>query len=257
MRTKLIVLFVALALGLGAALLANNYLQDARQRLEADATPVEVLMATEDIPVGTTAEEIVDRKLVEPVSVPSAYVSEDVISKTNAIDGMVLAGPISKGEMVALGRFALPVDAGLSHTVPDGYVAVSLPAAGVRGLSGLLRPGDFVAVMGTFEPDGGLEEARTKIVLRKARVLAIDRNVTPGTTGSGAPAQEGGGGVLGGGSESSAVVEPGSITLALTPAEAEKLVFSQEEGKVWLALIASSATEVPATTGQVYSSVIK
>jgi hypothetical protein len=43
----------------------------------------------------------------------------------------------------------------------------------------------------------------------------------------------------------------------LSPADAEKLVFAQEQGKVWLALLGSGTTEVPATPGQRFPGVIE
>jgi pilus assembly protein CpaB len=257
MRSKILILIVAIALGLLAAFVALRYINGARAEVEAEDRPVDVLVAQQDLPAGMTAEELAGEKYVVLVSVPRRYVADGAISSTAAITGKVLTAPLSRGEQVTNSRFSLPAAAGLSFAVPEDYVAIAMPNTAPRGVAGLLRPGDSVAVYATFEPEGGLEEAVTKLVLRKARVLAVGSSTTPGAQESSDEEQQTTA-RLGGSPASNQEDEvPNTVTLALSPSDAEKLVFANEQGKVWLALIGSGTTEVPATGGEQFPDIIE
>lgn len=258
MRGKVLILIAALVLGVVAAVFAARYIEGARARVEAQDQPVQVLVAQQDLPAGMTGEELADDELLKLETVPRRYVPDDAISSMAAITGKVLTVPLSKGEQVSESRFSLPSAAGLSFAVPEDFVAIALPNTADRGVAGLIRPGDSVVVYATFEPGTGFEEAVTKLVLRKARVLAVGGSTTS-ISSSTNQQKDTGGGTL---SEPQAAAPgdkdvPGTITLALSPADAEKLVFAQEMGKVWLALLGSGTTEVPVTPGQAYPGVIK
>ncbi|HWL65301.1 MAG TPA: hypothetical protein VNP73_04940, partial [Actinomycetota bacterium] len=73
-----------------------------------------------------------------------------------------------------------------------------------------------VSIYGTFEPENDGPEF-TAVVVPDVEVLDV---LVPSSGGLGA-----------GGGET-------SITLALTPEAAQEVVFSQEHGKIWLALMA-------------------
>lgn len=258
MRGKVLILIAALVLGVVAAVFAARYIEGARARVEAQDQPVDVLVAQQDLPAGMTGEEIAADELLKLETVPRRYVADDAISSMAAITGKILTVPLSKGEQVSASRFSLPSAAGLSFAVPEDFVAIALPNTADRGVAGLIRPGDSVVVYATFEPGTGLENAVTKLVLRKARVLAVGSSTTS-ISSSKSEEEDTGGGTLSApqtaGSSDKEV--PGTVTLALSPADAEKLVFAQEMGKVWLALLGSGTTEVPATPGQTYPGVIK
>jgi len=256
MRSKTFILILAIALGLLAAFVALRYINGARAQVEAEDRPVDVLVAQQDLPAGMTAEELASQEYVVLVSVPRRYVSDGAVSSTAAIAGKVLTAPLSRGEQITGSRFSLPAAAGLSFAVPQDYVAIAMPNTASRGVAGLLRPGDSVAVYATFEPDGGLQAAVTKLILRKARVLAVGTTITPAEQ---APAEdeEPAGARLGAPARAQDEDVAGTVTLALSPSDAEKLVFATEEGQVWLALIGSGSTEIPPTTGQQFPGVIE
>jgi pilus assembly protein CpaB len=261
MRTKVLILVAAIILGLIAAVSAARYIDGARERVEAQAEPVDVLIAQQDLPSGMSGEELISQELLKLEAIPRRYVSDDAISSAVAIEGKILTVPLARGEQVTGSRFSLPSAAGLSFAVPEDYVAISLPNSADRGVAGLVRPGDSVIVYATFEPTGELADAVTKLVLRKARVLAVGATTTALSSSTSVDEEDEGessgslAGQTSGGSSAGEV--PGTVTLALSPADAEKLVFAQEEGKIWLALLGSGTTEVPATPGQRYPGVIE
>ena len=247
MKSKVLILVLALVMGAVATFFAINYLNSATRRLEADAEPVEVLVAAEDIPRGMSAEELIEKKLIVTEEIPRMYVSSGAVSSVGSIEGQVVSSPLSKGEQVTLTRFQYTAQAGLSYGVPEGFVAVAIPSDEVKGVAGLLKPNDTVMVAATFKPGPNGEEALTKVLLPKARVLAVGTSV-------GAEAQDEEiktTGVLGGNSSSNDEEKIAStVTLALTPADLEKLIYAEEQGSVWLALLPATATEIPATAGR-------
>jgi len=253
MKSKVVILVLALVMGALATFFAIRYLNSATQRLEAEAQPVEVLVAAEDIPRGMSAEELIEKELIVIREIPRMYVSSGAVSSVASIQGQVVSSPLSEGEQVTLTRFQYPAQAGLSFGVPEGFVAVSIPSDAVKGVAGLLKPNDTVMVAATFKPGPSGEEALTKILLPKARVLAVGSSV--GVEVADEEDTVGGGLADRGGNDQEQVAS--TVTLALTPADLEKLVFAEEQGSVWLALLPATATELPATAGRSLASVYK
>lgn len=258
MRTKLVVLIVALLVGLLAAFWAVTYIEGARAKVEAEDQPVEILVAQQDLPAGLTSEELVGEEYLALVAVPRRYVADGAVSSLRVIEGKMLTVPLTKGEQVTASRFSLPTEAGLSFAVPEDYVAISLPNTADRGVAGLVRPGDSVVVYATFELEPGrIDTAVTRLILRKARVLAVGASTTSISSEAGEE-DDANTGTLGGAAQASPDADiPSTVTLALSPADAEKLVFAQEEGTVWLGLLGSGTTEVPSTPGQRFPGVIE
>lgn len=246
MRTRIAILVAALALGGIAAVLAVQYLSAARSDIAAESKPVEVLVAQEDIPRGLPAEELVSKKLVKLEQVPQRFVSAGAISSAKALEGQVLSSPLSQGEQLTSARFQVPSTAGLAYSVPREYLALAIPVDEVRGISRLVKPGDRVAIYGTFSPGPKGEKDYTKLLLAEARVLAMGGNL------SDIPSEddEKGSGGLSVSRTSGSNTAPSTMTLAVTASEAERLVFAEETAKVWVALLPATAEEPPSSSGQ-------
>lgn len=253
MKTRILILAAAVVLGLFAAMGAGRYLDAERDRLVRGNEMVTVLVASQDLPTGMTASEIIDKNYLQQREVPRQFIAAGAISSAAALEGKVVASSVSKDEQITQARFKLPAEVGLASATPDGYLAISLPYDAARGVGGLVKPGDQVAVIGTLEQDD--EEPQTKIVISKAKVLALGQaiqrdqleNSGVSTAGNEAPLAAG----------NAAAEMPATITLALTPEDAEKLVFAQEQGSIWLALFAPSDTSTPKTSGVGYKQVME
>lgn len=237
MRSKILIVVLALALGGTAAVLAAGYLRSARTDLAAQNEPVEVLVAQQDLPRGMTARDLIERELITVEKVPAQFVAADAISSQRVIEDQVLATPVSAGEQLTRSRFEYPAEAGLSYSVPEGLVAISVAVDDVTGVAGLLKAGDSVVVYQSFEPDGK-DSAITKVAIAKAKVLAV------GTNTSAAPKQETAEkkqGLAGSAQEEEAENEYRTVTLALAPKDAASTAFAQEFGTIHLALLATNA----------------
>ncbi|PKQ30117.1 MAG: Flp pilus assembly protein CpaB [Actinobacteria bacterium HGW-Actinobacteria-10] len=261
MRTKIFILIAALALGGLAAVLAARYLTDARSTIEAESEPIEVLVASEDIPRGLGAEELLADGLITLEKIPRRFVAAGAISSEKALEGRVLADPLSAGEQVTDGRFELPSTAGLAYSIPGELVALSIPVDEVQGVSGLVKPGDHVALFVSFDDDQNARtQAITKMLIRDAKVLAVGAALRSEPVGDGEQTADDGGGTLSAtrqDSRSEANLNARTLTLALTIVDAERMVFAEEEGSVWAALLPATGQEVPLTTGHTIQSIFK
>lgn len=253
MRSRILIIVIAVVLGLAAAFLAGQYIQSARLRIEADARPVEVLVATQDLSPGMTAEQLAEDELVTTVEIPGQFVSDGALSTLGTVAGQVLSSPVSKDEQLTHARFDYASQAGLAFTVPQDYLAVSISNSAVIGVAGLLRPGDSVVVIATFEETSELATAITKIIIPKARVLAVGSSLSSVE----ATVAVGGGLLSSDRAGDDTGMVPNTITLALSPQDVEKIVFAEREGNLRLALLGSGATDVPATVGATYEQIIQ
>jgi pilus assembly protein CpaB len=248
MRAKAIVIVIALVLAGVATVLAVDYINSARSEVAASSEPVEVLVAQEDIPRGLSAEELVAGGMILLEEVPQRYVAADAISSARAIEGQVLNTPLSKGEQVTTARFSLPSAAGLAYSVPADQVAIAIPVDEVRGISGMVRPGDRVAVFVTIEGADEEDEGGTitRLLLSEAKVVAMGAALTAETATQEAEG-DGGGALVSSNTPNEA---PSVMTLAVSPTDAEKLIFGEEVGSVWITLLPATAETPPEAPGR-------
>jgi pilus assembly protein CpaB len=242
MKGKILIVVAALVLGAVAAVASYSYLADVQKQTQAGSAMTEVYRATADIPRGVAAEDLVSQGMVERVSMPLRYVPEGAISSVRSVADQVLAVPVSKGEMLTTARFQYPNEAGLAFTVPKDFVAVTIPVDQARGMIGLLRPGDRVALLATVPTANG--GTQTRIMLPGVRVLAIGISTDVADTQSGEA----------GANDAKA---PNSVTVAVSPADSERIVFALEAGRVWMALLPSTASSAPPGPGQTAATVLK
>ncbi|GAB4276781.1 MAG: hypothetical protein Kow0056_07580 [Coriobacteriia bacterium] len=286
MRTRILLIIAALIAGGLAAVFAARYLSEARSQIVEEATPVTVLVAAQDIPRGLSAEELDAQELLVEEEIPAQFVSSDAVSSVKSIEGQVLAVPMAEGEQVTRSKFQYPTEAGLTYTVPAGYLAVTIPTDEIRGVAGFIKPGDTIAVVASFDdgnwydqdgdpvdpndprgvapldwmswrlgeplPDVGwpVEYPITRIVLPEVKVLATESNVS--RTQESLEQESGPAGLSTSRSQSEEqAVTYDSVTVAVTDSDLEKLVFCEEYGQVWLALVGAD-TETPESTGRIY-----
>ena len=129
-----------------------------------------------------------------------------------------------------------PGDRGfLAAVLGPGMRAVTVGVDAVSGLAGLVWPGDRVDLILTQSQDGSdVPPARRvsgETVLHDVRVLAIDRQLMQGAT-----------------SESPETQAARTVTLEVTPADAERVVVAARLGHLSLSVVAvAQATEAAAT----------
>ena len=252
MKRRLIGILAAVAMaGFGTFLLVI-FVRDAEGRAVAGELRVEVLVVQTEIAAGTPSELIGDSVALEQV--PAKIRTEGALIDLADVEGLLMSVALLPGEQILAGRFVAP-DL-LTRTrleVPEGMIEVAVSLDPARAVGGTLFPGDAVAVFASFEPfalggapvgetpegeplveiDGILVPADTKtpnsthLVLERVLITNVQVEELP---------------VVSEDEDGTAVAKRGLapsgnllISIALTPEDAERLVFGIEHGSIWLA----------------------
>jgi pilus assembly protein CpaB len=212
-----IALVVAVFFGLIAAYGIYNFLS--QQQREADslrAANQDIVVAAQDIAPGTTLNDEALRKgLIKTTPWPKSSIPAGAFSSPQQVFGKVNRVKILANEPILESRLA-GEGAGLTVRLEAGKRALALRVDEIVGVSGFIVPDDRVDVILTTTPLGAAQDAKiSKIVLQNMRVLSVAQS-TEQKDGKPQLAR--------------------SITLEVTPEEAEKLTLASQEGQIVLAL---------------------
>ncbi len=218
---------VAVILAMVAVAVFHSHLGALREKLFGDAQLVDVVLARHDI---------LDRKLisqddVEVSQVPRKYLQPGAVRSVEELEDRVTVTPIKKGEQVlATKLIGIGGQTGVSFVVKDGYRAVSVAVDEVTGVGGLVRPGDYVDIIGTFELTmGGRSQKRSKTLFENVPVLAVGSSHVVGQPISGLGSEVDDHGHL-----SNNPYAFTQVTVSLPPQEAQDLILAQESGVISL-----------------------
>jgi Flp pilus assembly protein CpaB len=223
MRIRIIGAILALVLAVVGALAVILYVRDADVRAANGAALVPVYIVETEVPAGVPAEEIGEYVHVERLA--SNSIQPDHVTALADLEGLVTTVTLLPGDQLVEGRFADPADLAAQGDVlvPDGLqeVTVALPVEQVVG--GAVRGGSSVGVVVTLI---GQAAATTQFVLNDVLVTRVQAgdNFSPTAT-----------------EEDAAPVETIMVTLALSTADVERLVFAAElqqnnTAGIWLTL---------------------
>ena len=160
----------------------------------------------------------------------------------DAVDQVTIV-PILEGEQVLGTKLvSYGLETGLAVKIPRGLRAVSVGVTRESGVTGLIKPGDFVDLLGTFE-FGSMDKSdqRTYTLLQGVLVLAVDQNLgieseVERAMGV-APEMESPRGLFGGGAQLGSLrMERPTVTLGLPPDQVQRVVMAQESGYLYLSL---------------------
>jgi len=170
----LVLLFLALSSGLGAAVFANNWMSDQiGKTAEATDSSISILVAAREVPFGKPLESI-DIKFVDwpKASLPEGHfiAEEDVIDKL-ANRKILVGEPLLPDRVVEnLSGSAL------SAMIAPTKRAITVRVNDVAGVAGFLLPGNRVDVLGTKSSN---KSTTTRTILQNIKVLAIDQKSNP------------------------------------------------------------------------------
>ncbi len=212
-----IALVVAVFFGLIAAYGIYNFLS--QQQKAADslrASNQDIVVAAQDIPPGTTLnDEALKKGVIKTTPWPKTSIPAGAFSSPQQVFGKVNRVKILANEPILESRLA-GEGAGLTVRLEAGKRALALRVDEIVGVSGFIVPDDRVDVILTTTPLGAAQDAKiSKIVLQNKRVLSVAQS-TEQKDGKPQLAR--------------------SITLEVTPEEAEKLSLASQEGQIVLAL---------------------
>ena len=214
-RTRIvIVVLTATFLALLASIGTYRFLSErGRMAEEARLQTVGVVVAAEDIPFGSTIRP----DQVTLSAWPKDRYPKDVLTDVKAASGRIARREFMRGEPIVESKLlTTSANVGmLSLRIPQGMRAFTVRVNEVVGVGGFILPDSRVDVVLTTESPGGQRGRISKIILEDVRVLAAgqktdQKNGEPATVGT--------------------------VTLAVTPEEAEKLALASADGNIHLVL---------------------
>jgi pilus assembly protein CpaB len=212
MRPKTIILLV---LALGCGLVASIGISQVLQRNQDGAA------AEETSPVWVAMADIKNGDMLTPQTLkleqwPKEKIPHGALSKLEDIDGKRTRAAIYQGEVV-LEKKLSPGES-FSARVPNGFRLYTVQADPVSSHGGLLQPGDRVDVMVFVAKGNGILEAGTKTVLQDIKVFAVNDQVGPSDE------------------KTAESIAAKTVTLLMTPSQAEKCALAAEVGKIRLVM---------------------
>jgi pilus assembly protein CpaB len=222
-----IAILVAVGSGLVTAYGVTNFLREQKAAVEAiRVSTQEVVVASRELPSGTTLAS----DMLRVVSYPRASLPAGYFASTDQVVGQTVGMKVVAGEPILESRFAEKIGA-LTALLQPGYRAMAVKVNEVIGVSGFIAPNDRVDVIANVEPESekGKTSKVSKVVLQDKRVLSVAQAVERNEDGK--------------------PVMASSITLELTPEEAEKLSLATNGGEVLMALRGSDDRGIVQTRG--------
>jgi pilus assembly protein CpaB len=168
MNTRRTTLIVAIVLAVGTGWLLLNYLSSLQRQTNANSAPRMVLVAAQEIPARVT----ITPQMLARVSRPSSAVDPNAITDPAQAVGALTLITIPAGSGVTTAMVGHPSDVGLPVRLAPGMRAISVQIDKVKGVSGLIQPGDRVDVIAD-PPKASAEPPPASAILRGVRVLAI------------------------------------------------------------------------------------
>ncbi len=165
-------ILIAVGLAVVAALLTVFYVSNYKSSVKADSETVRVLVAARDIPLGTLGSDVVGEKMLATQEIPRKAIVAGTISKPEDVTGLIATQPIYIGEQVTARRFGPIAEAGVRTQLKGTYRAIQINGNSNQILSGVIKAGDHVDVIGNISyPSEDSTKHFSKVVLQDALVL--------------------------------------------------------------------------------------
>ncbi len=215
LRTVLVVA-LALVFGVSAAVAVSQFSQSPNGPGAAATVPV--IVASGDIvrSVPLTAEQLQVRE------VPKDLAPKGALTRVEDAVGRVALYPLAKHQIILGHQLAKAGSGrGVTSAIPKGMRAFNIQNTKVSGAaSGFLQPGDKVDVLAVNQNANRSPGGATAVtLLSKIEVLAVDQSITPSAEDAKVNLKE-----------------LRSVTLLVTPVQAEQLTQAQTNGSLQVTL---------------------
>jgi pilus assembly protein CpaB len=158
------ILIAAIVIGALAAYAVVVYVGGIEDRANDNARRVPVVRVAEGgIPRGMRGQEAVDAGLLETAEIAQEFYPETAIAP-DAVDIVLRKAAVSdlaEGQVLVEGMFVDPTTSQITaaRRLTEGNVAITISVDDVRGVAGLIVPGDLVNIMVAQDNDCGGETA--------------------------------------------------------------------------------------------------
>ena len=215
-------ILIATGLGLVASVAMFLYFNGANQRAEGAIPKAQVVIAKCSIPANSKIEP--DELTVE--TRPTQFIPSGAIVNPSLVIGRTVKTEVATGETLVTAELIPPgQEMQTILPVPPGMRAVTVAVDEVVGVAGFVQPGMMVDVISTITINN---QPVTNFLLQKVRVLACAQDAKR--------------------SNDPAAKVVSSVTLAVKPEDAEKLILAEDQGKIRLAMRDPKETDIAKTT---------
>jgi pilus assembly protein CpaB len=239
---RLFALLAALAFGAIAYAASREYLDGreraAEQRVAERHRQTTVIVAREHLPAGTVLEPA----MLATRQVPERYVAASAVrpDHLDLVVGQQLVHELRAGE--TLQRIAIAGAAStFSSGLESGRRALTFPVDEVNAISGMLAPGDVIDLL--YTDVRSAPRASVRPLLQRVTVLATGTVTRPRVAQGAVRGQPGPG-------ADDRLLQFATITLSVTPAEAQLIVLAQRSGEL-TAVLRHPADSEPVPPGAV------
>ena len=209
-----IFLILALAMGVAAAWFTQRAVSKPAPEQAAAPHTTTVVVVRSDVAVATS----LTKDHLTTTEWPADHVPHAALTQVEQAIGRVVRRPLAEGEPVlATALFETGAPGGLPAVIAQGERAVTVKVDNVIGVAGFVTPGarvDVLATMRRVDRDKAIPYSR--MILQNVRALAVDQKLEDAKAG-----------------------EPevvSVVTLEVTPAQAQHLIYAAHEGRLQLAM---------------------
>jgi len=228
MKGRGLVVFLALILATLATAGVFMYSRGVKEDVQTGGTMVPVVVTKVDIPARSDMDQLIKDDQFRIIQVPAGVVVDGAVTSVDQLAGKNNSVAILAGEQIPAARISGNVPGG-ALAIPEGMQAITVSLDAPRGVAGAINAGDHVTIYSTFKDaprkDGTANETVTVVLVPTAELLAVFRPLASST--------------FGGDESASSEQLPGSlaVTVALTPEDTQRFVFSMESGSPWFGLL--------------------
>jgi len=233
MARRSILLMVAVLIALIGTALIVVYVQGIDARAAEGQELVEVLVATDTIEAGEPVSAAQEAGKFEKKEVRREDLVDGALSSTGSIVDLVAIGAIFEGEQLIAKKFGTLGDTD-SLVIPDDKMAMSIELTDFERVAGFVNPGNEVAIFATaldpmrISPTG--DEVKladwTRVVLPRVPVVGVGTTSVASRTTKNDD-----------GEQVTEEVPKTILTIAVTQAEAERLIHADRTTEVTFALL--------------------
>ena len=210
---------------------------------DGEAQPVTVVVATNDIPAGTLADDLIEQGGLRTLEIPATELVPGAIQSTNQLAGATFIQGFAKDQQITSVGVQQQTR---TFEVPEGFEAVAVQIDFVPGAAGYVNPGDRVNLYGIFNtPAADRPSPRAELLLTNVEVLDVDLTIPP-RRGTASQPTDGTDGTAAQRASSSAV----TYLLALRSDDAEKVIYQTEFESLYASLTADEAPPAGPTPGR-------
>ena len=240
MGRRAILLLVAVVIAALGATLVFLYVQGVEQKADDERDLVQVVGATETITAGESADDAMASGKIDFIEVPQDQLVDGYLTSTESLSGTVALTTVYPGEQILQSRFGATTSEE-TLPIPKGLMAVSVQLTDPARVAGYVTPGSHVAIFlsATPEPIDAQGNSQvlpdfTRLLFPEVEVIGVGSTtlLTSTTTDES-------------GSQTTEQIPRTILTLAVTQAQAERIIFAAGHGEVSFGLLTDQSVVKP------------